>query len=193
MIEAPIKELQSVRFRNRGYTGKKLLLPSEEYAFLNFLTRALGENVFLIGTRLGLDVYYLSTTSKASFISKHLWFFQTDKSDKKNSLSMEERNGTAVLDFFDHAVESLSGHPQLFLSTSKKLIARFNDLGIKTPLNKMLYTCFDNQLNRLITEDRVPFSAKIKQLREEKEEPFLKTNDAKQRLLKAFSSRNTTN
>jgi hypothetical protein len=193
MIEAPIKELQSVRFRNQGYTAKKLLLPSEEYAFLNFLIRALGENVFLISTRLGLDIYYLSTKSQTSFISKNLWLFQTGSDDKKRSSDPEERSGTAVLDFFDNAVESLSGHPQLFLSCCKKLIARFNELGIKTPLNQMLYTCFDNQLNRLITEDRVPFSAIIERLRNERKQPFLKANDATHRLLKAFASRDSTN
>jgi len=97
------------------------------------------------------------------------------------------------LDFFDHAVESLSGHPQLFLSTCKKLIARFNDLGIKTPLNQILYTCFDNQLNRLIIENRVPFSARIERLRKEREEPYLKANDAIQKLLRGFSSGNSIN
>lgn len=193
MIKAPIKKLQSVRFRNKGYTAKKLLLPSEEYAFLNFLIRALGENVFLISTRLGLDIYYLSTKSQTPFISKNLWLFQAENDDKERTSYVEQRSGTAVLDFFDSAVESLSGHPQLFLSCCKKLIARFNELGINTPLNQMLYTCFDNQLNRLITEDRVPFSAKIERLRKEREQPFLKANDATHRLLKAFASRDCIN
>jgi hypothetical protein len=193
MIEAPINELQSVRFRNQGYTAKKLLLPSEEYAFLNFLIRALGENVFLISTRLGLDIYYLSPKSQTSFISKNLWLFQAENDSKKRTSTTEFRSGTAVLDFFDNAVESLAGHPQLFLSCCKKLIARFNELGIKTSLNQMLYTCFDNQLNRLISEDRVPFSAIIERLRNEREQPFLKANDAMYRLLQAFASRDSIN
>ncbi|HEA30015.1 MAG TPA: hypothetical protein ENH91_08490 [Leeuwenhoekiella sp.] len=193
MNEAPIKELHSVRFRNKGYTGKKLLPADQEYAFLNFLIRSLGENVFLISTRLGLDIYYLSQHSQTSFIAKNVWLFQSEGDAEGRSFNYEERSGTAVLDFFDKAVESLSGHPQLFLSCCKRIIARFNDLGIKTPLNQMLYTCFDNQINRLITEDRVPFSSKIERLRNEREQPFLKANDAMQRLLQAFASRDSIN
>ncbi|MGB3776319.1 MAG: hypothetical protein WA951_13765 [Leeuwenhoekiella sp.] len=191
-MEALLKQLQSVRFRDKGYTGRKLLLTGSEHSFLSFLKRALGENVFLVSTKLGLDIYYFSIENRTEFIAKNLWLFRGEDGSAQH-FNIEQRSGAAVLEFFDNAVNSLSGHPQLFLSSCKKIISRFNELGVETPLNQILYTCFDNQLNRLILEDRHPFSSKIERLRNEKEEPFLAVNNAAQRLLRDFKSRNPVN
>lgn len=191
--KVPLDKLYAIRYRAKAYSAKRLLNPEAERAFLNFLIRALGENVFLISTRLGLDIYYLGKVNCSRFITANFWLFQTVKDSDKNRFYIIENQGAQVLDFFDNAVDSLSRHPQLFLSCCKKLILKFNESGTRTLLNQRLYTCFDRQLNRLTTEDRIPFAEKVKQLRKRYEQPFLNTDNITKQLLKEFSLRNAVN
>lgn len=193
MNREALNDLHAVRFRSKGYPGKQLLNKDQERNFSNFLVRALGENVFVISTRLGLDVYYLSDSKRTKFIVQNFWLFQAQGDGSHPPYHSTEYSGSAVLGFFDQAVTLLSQHPQLFLSCCKRLIVKFNQAGTHTLLNQMLYTCFNNQLNRLISDDRVPFAAKIKQLLDEKEHIFLKPDNAVRHLLKDFTLRNTTN
>lgn len=191
--KVPLDRLYAIRFRAKGYPGRRLLDQDSEQAFLNFLIRALGDNVFLISTRLGLDIYYLGEAARSRFIIDNFWLFQNKLQSNKHNFHIIENEGARVLQFFDNAVNSLSRHPQLFLSCCKRLISKFNESGTHTLLDQMLYTCFDKQLNRLITEDRVPFAHKVKQLREQHENPFLNKNNATKQLLKELSLRNAVN
>ncbi len=188
-----IGELHSVRFRSKGFKRKRMLKPDQERTFLNFLIRALGENVFLVSTGLGLDIYYLSSTNHTLFIAKNLWLFRPESRSEDGLFVHEEHTGKEVLGYFNTAVESLSGHPQLFLSCCKKLISQFNAMGIETPLNQLLYNCFDAQLNRLIKEERLPFVSKIEELRHQAEKPFLKSSDGIKRLAKQYMADNHIN
>lgn len=172
--------LHSVRFRNKGYKRKRLLTPDREEDFLNFLVRALGADVFVISTGLGLDVYYLADEDYSKFIAKNLWIFRPDNESNDAVSICETHSGEDVLEYFNTVVSSLSGHPQLFLSCCKKLISKFNAGGIDTSLNGILYNCFDEHLNRLSKEENVPFASKIAHIRAKTEKPFLRENNLKQ-------------
>ena len=162
---ANIAYLHSLRLRSRNYAAKRLLQPDREIAFLNSLKRALGENVYLISTGLGLDIYYLAETKKTGFILEHLHLFYRNSDQKRiKMLKMEERSGRDVLHFFDTAIEDLSQHPQLFLSCCKKMISEFKTFGLDSSLNKLLHQNFTAQLNRLSRDERLPHAGKIGKL-----------------------------
>ncbi|MEH6406316.1 MAG: hypothetical protein V7767_03460 [Leeuwenhoekiella sp.] len=180
------ENLYSVRFRNKGYKRKRLLAPDREFEFLNFLMRALGENVFVISTGLGMDVYYTSSHDQSVFIEKNLWIFRPETEESDAIALAEVHSGNDVILYFNTVVQSLSGHPQLFLSCCKKLISKFNTTGVETPLNKLLYNCFDEQLNRLSIKDNVPFALKIAQIRSKNEHPFLKSYNTVRHLAEEY-------
>lgn len=188
-----INLLHSLRLRNKNYAAKRLLRPAEQLAFLNALKRALGENVYLISTGLGLDIYYLAKTKKTDFILSHLYLCHPMAAQEKNILILEERTGQDVLNFFDTAVESLAQHPQLFLSCCKKLIADFKTNGVDTKLSKMLFQTFTLQLNRLSNANRLPHALKIGQLQARDYSILQGFIDRSKRLMRDFKAQKNDN
>lgn len=188
-----IDKLHSIRFRNTGYKRKRILSPAAEQGLLNFLKRALGENVFLVSTGLGLDVYYLSSNNHTDFITKNLWLFHNREKNDFEEYFQEELTGKNVLNYFNTVVVTLTDYPQLFLSCCKKLIRQFNIMGVDTPLNNLLYACFDNQINTLLATNKVPFAGKIIALRNRDEYKYLQTNDAVALLVRQYAAENHNN
>ncbi len=162
--QSDIDRLHSFRLRNKNYAAKRLLSPKQELLFLNSLKNALGENVYLISTALGLDIYYLTKNEQSKFFLDHLRFFHPVPDLSKNLFLIEERHGVEVLAFFDGAIAGLSQHPQLFLSCCKKMTTAFKIYGTDTVLNQMLYDHFTSQLNRLSTNHHLPHALKINKL-----------------------------
>jgi hypothetical protein len=128
----------------------------------------LGENVFVVKTALGLDIIYLSEVERTEYIHQALYLFKPllniDTGITVKSLSNEH-----VLKDFGNIVKTLSKHPQLFLSSCKKLIQKFNHTQLRTPLSQLLYNCFDSELNALIKVGNIPYASKIETLRTQQE------------------------
>ncbi|MDP5044755.1 MAG: hypothetical protein NWQ06_07230, partial [Leeuwenhoekiella sp.] len=109
-----LNDLHCVRFRNSGFKRTMVLSPAAEKSFNRFLIDSLGQNVFLISTALGLDIYYCSPSSKTDFIVKNLWIFQGD-TPNINTLIVQEHHDINVIEYFYIVVDTLIKHPQLFL------------------------------------------------------------------------------
>ena len=163
-----INKLQSVRIRNKGFKRKAVLPIDQELNYWEYLKLTLGENVFVVKTALGLDIIYLSEVERTAYIHQALYLFKPllniDTGITVKSLSNEH-----VLKDFGNIVKTLSKHPQLFLSSCKKLIQKFNHTQLRTPLSQLLYNCFDSELNALIKVGNIPYASKIETLRTQQE------------------------
>ncbi|RXG22356.1 hypothetical protein [Leeuwenhoekiella marinoflava] len=159
-----VEELYSVRFRNRGFKRTPVLYPAAEKSFKRFLINTIGQNVFVMTTALGLDVYYKSTRSHTDFIKKNLWLFKDKLSLEDAELQVEEQEGEAVLQYLNRVIDTLIHHPQLFLSCCKKFLQHYRDSGIKTRMIQLLYSTFESHLQKLITDEKTPYATKIRKL-----------------------------
>ena len=165
-----LKELHFLRFRKPGFKRNMVLSHSAERQFTQFLIDALGRDVFVISTALGLDVYYSNQNRKTDFIVKNLWLFQ-EKEEQDRAVLIEEYDDKEVLNYFNRSVESLSKHPQLFLSTCKKFMHQYNTYFVKSRLLILLYSIFESHLQGLITDSKLPYVQKIKKLLDEVYDP----------------------
>ncbi len=156
--------LHSIRFRISGIRSKAVLSPDEEDKFTGFLINALGRDVFVISTGLGLSVYYTHQEDCTSFITKSLQLFKETDVDDLNEMVIEHYHGIEVLNFFDKLVKTLADHPLLLLSCCKKFMHQYNLATHKTRLHLLLYSSFQFHVQDLITEARVPYVEKIKEL-----------------------------
>jgi hypothetical protein len=167
-----INKLQSVRIRNNGFKRKAVLPLDQELNYWDYLKLTLGENVFVVKTALGIDVIYLSEVERTAYIHQALYLFKP-LLDIDTSITVKRLSNEAVLKDFGSIVKRLSNHPQLFLSSCKKLILKFNQTQLRTPLSQLLYNCFDAELNTLIASGKIPYAAKIKTLRTQQEDVLL--------------------
>lgn len=161
-----LNDLHCVRFRNVGFKRTMVLSPSAEKSFNRFLVDSLGQDVFLISTALGLDVYYCYPASKTDFIVKNLWLFQENTELVNKQIVQEHHNGEVLL-YFTTVVNTLLKHPQLFLSTCKKFVFQYKRTLIKNRLITLLFSSFELHLQELITQNRLPYISKIERIMQE--------------------------
>lgn len=159
-----VEELYSVRFRNSGFKRTPVLYAAAEKSFKRFLINTIGQNVFVMTTALGLDVYYKSTRNHTDFIKNNLWLFKDKRSLEDSELQVEEQEGEAVLHYLNTVIDTLIHHPQLFLSCCKKFLQHYKNSNTKTRMIELLYATFESHLQKLITDEKTPYAAKIKKL-----------------------------
>ena len=159
-----LSQLHSIRFRKPGLRSKSVLNPEQEKKFSRFLINALGPDVFVLSTGLGLDVYYTHKQDCSEFIIKNLWLFQDSEEQPEKAIISEINEGRDVLNYFGTVVNTLVDYPLLFVSCCKKFMKRYNQTQHKTRLHILLYSSFEFHLQDLITDDKIPHLAKIKKM-----------------------------
>lgn len=164
MPRDPLDQLHSIRFRKPGIGSKSVLDPDQEKDFSRFLINALGPDVFVISTGLGLDVYYTYKQNCSAFITKNLWLFQETQENNKPVMLTEENHGRDVLNYFGTVVNTLVSYPLLLLSCCKKFMKQYHGIPHKSRLHILLYSSFQYHLHDLITDAKVPYVEKIKKL-----------------------------
>ena len=160
----PLDQLHSIRFRKPGLGSKSVLNPDQEKDFSRFLINALGSDVFVISTGLGLDVYYSHQQDCSAFITKNLWLFQETEIKGDIVIVSEENHGRDVLDYFGTVVNTLVDYPLLLLSCCKKFMRQYQATPHKSRLHLLLYSAFQFHMQALITDAKIPYLEKIKKL-----------------------------
>ena len=113
-----------------------------------------------------MDVYYISDKDYSDFIEKNLYLFHPEEVNKE--ILIEERHaGVEVLQYFQVVVHTLTSHPQLLYSCIKKILSQFNELGVRSKLDRLLFQCLDDYIEKLAQEESLPFNRKINRLRQE--------------------------
>ncbi len=90
--------------------------------FQSFLRESIGQEVLVVNTNIGMEVYYYSKNDYSKFIKESVLLYTLSQIDQKklrfkNHLSKEE-----VYRSFCEALFTFSKYPQIFLAYSKKFI-----------------------------------------------------------------------
>ncbi|MAS71548.1 MULTISPECIES: hypothetical protein [unclassified Leeuwenhoekiella] len=164
MPRDPLDQLHSIRFRKPGIGLKAVLNPDQEKNFSRFLINALGPDIFVISTGLGLDIYYSNKEDCSVFIRNNLWLFQGTEEKSPSDILAEKNHGRDVLNYFGTVVNTLVSYPLLLLSCCKKFMKQYQSIAHKSRLHFLLYASFQYHLQGLITDAKVPYVKKIKKL-----------------------------
>ncbi|WP_299256039.1 hypothetical protein [uncultured Aquimarina sp.] len=129
--------------------------------FQSFLKDSIGDEVLIINTNIGMEVYYYSTTDYSNFIKENALLYILKHIDAKklkfrNSIDKEE-----VQKSFTEAIITFAQYPQLFLAYTKKFI-RLRDKNAQSQyVMPILNTFFENTMKLLAETGKVPHSEKI--------------------------------
>ena len=114
--------IKSVNIRVKGI-NRRLLMPSSKVGiFESFLLENIGNEVIVVNTNIGMEVYYYSEENYSDFIKETILLYTINRVDTnklifRNNLSWEE-----VYHSFCEALMTFAQYPQLFLAYTKKFI-----------------------------------------------------------------------
>ncbi len=160
-INEIIENIKSVNIRSTDIKRRLLMSSFTADTFQSFLKDSIGDEVLIINTNIGMEVYYYSTTDYSNFIKENALLYILKHIDAKklkfrNSIDKEE-----VQKSFTEAIITFAQYPQLFLAYTKKFI-RLRDKNAQSQyVMPILNTFFENTMKLLAETGKVPHSEKI--------------------------------
>ncbi|MFD2564046.1 hypothetical protein [Aquimarina rubra] len=129
--------------------------------FQSFLKDSIGDEVLIINTNIGMEVYYCSNTDYSNFIKESALLYilkhiDITKLKFRNSVDKE-----AVQKSFAEAIITFAQYPQLFLAYAKKFL-RLRDNNTQSQyVMPILNTFFENTMQLLAETGKFPHYDKI--------------------------------
>lgn len=157
----PIKSIKSVNIRSITIKRRLLMSPTTVKTFQSFLEGTIGDEVLIISTNIGMEIYYYGSNDCGDFIKNHalLYIFKhidTSKLKFRNSIDSEE-----VLKKFTDTIVTFAQYPQLFLAYAKKFIRlKENNTDSKFVI-PMLNAFFEDTIKELAASGKMPHYEKI--------------------------------
>lgn len=157
-----IEDIRSVNVRSLKGNNRLLMSSSMVAIFESFLKENIGNEVVVVNTNIGMEVYYYAKNNYSTFIKESLLLYtikQLDQSKLKfrNNLDREE-----VYQSFCEALQTFSRYPQLFLAYTKKFIHLKNKNESSRFVIPILNNFFEETLKVLTDTGKMPHHDKIK-------------------------------
>jgi len=117
-----IASIKSVNIRSTDIEKRLLMSSSTVDIFQSFLRDCIGNEVLIINTNVGMEIYYYSDNYLGNFIRESAFLYtlkhiDTSKLKFRNAVGKEE-----VQKSFTEAIFTFAQYPQLFLAYVKKFI-----------------------------------------------------------------------
>ncbi len=157
-----LQNLKSVTIKASGFKRKLLLKPNLAKQFLLFLQGVIGNEVVLINTNIGIQVFYYSNKNYSLFIKESMLLYRM-KTNQTNQLNFtNQNNGIQVRKQFKNAVYTFSQYPRLFLAYSKKFIKIKKENTKSKIVMSFLSIFFEKTLTGIIQKKgMIPFQNKL--------------------------------
>ncbi|WP_299432525.1 hypothetical protein [uncultured Aquimarina sp.] len=135
--------------------------------FQSFLKDSIGDEVLIINTNVGMEIYYYSSNNYSNFIKESALLYtlkhiDTTKLKFRNSLNSED-----VKKNFTEAIITFAQYPQLFLAYAKKFIHLRNNNLRSRYVMPTLNTFFEDTIRLLSENGKVPHFEKLKKAKNE--------------------------
>jgi len=166
-----IEDIKSVNIRSTDIKRRLLMSSSTADTFQSFLKDSIGDEVLIINTNVGMEIYYYSSSNYSNFIKESALLYtlkhiDTTKLKFRNSLSSEE-----VKKNFTEAIITFAQYPQLFLAYAKKFIHLRNTNLRSKYVMPTLNDCFEGTIRLLAETGKVPHSEKINKVKNKSLKP----------------------
>ncbi|TYP76059.1 hypothetical protein [Aquimarina intermedia] len=164
-----IKPIKSVRVTLVSNSHRRLLLQNAGVLRLeDFLSDSIDDEVIIISTNFGLEIYYYTTVDYFDFISEAVKFYCLKKTNI-DDLRFENNNEEhLVYQAFCDALLTFSQYPQIFLAYSKKFV-RIKELHSNSKyIIPILDRYFEDVLKYLELNRVLPHSDKLMKIRQKK-------------------------
>jgi len=168
--------LKSVFISSKRYK-KQLLIKHDEVPILqSFLQNAIKNEVLVINTNLGLDVYYQSSSDCSSIIKNSFHLIITKNGKNTNEFRIASFNNINDLsNAMKNSFIRLCGMHLIFKSYSKSMLNQINiQFSKNTMIIKELFVVWQAVLNTLCQEEI--YALKIKKFQHTLQDNFIENN-----------------
>ncbi|MBG6133021.1 hypothetical protein IWQ47_004257 [Aquimarina sp. EL_43] len=157
-----IESIKSVNIRSIDFKRQLLMSSAMVAVFESFLKESIGNEVLVINTNIGMEVYYFSNNDYSTFIRESILLYTLTQIDHKRLKFKNNQNREEVYQSFCQALITFSQYPQIFLAYAKKFIhlkAKNKSSRFVIPI---LNSFFEEVLKVLSKTGKVPHYEKIK-------------------------------
>ena len=154
--------IKSVNIRTTDLRRRLLMSSSAVAIFEAFLKESIGEEVLVVNTNIGMEVYYYSKNDYSTFIRESILLYTIKYIDQsklkfKNHLTREE-----VYQSFCEALMTFAQYPQVFLAYTKKFIHLKERNETSKYVFPILNGFFEEVLKFLTETGKMPHYEKIR-------------------------------
>ncbi|MBP2832553.1 hypothetical protein J8281_10190 [Aquimarina sp. U1-2] len=157
-----IVAIKSVTIRSIAINRRLLISSSEVQTFESFLKDTIKDEVLVVNTNIGIEVYYHSSNDYGNFIKESVLLYTLKRVDPAKLKFRNNNNRSKVYQSFYEALLTFAKYPQLFLAYTKKFIHIKNKHSASTYIIPVLTSFFEEVLRILEDTDNLPHSEKIK-------------------------------
>ncbi len=163
--------IKSVNIRSVDIKRRLLMSLSMVAVFESFLKENIGDEVLVVNTNIGMEVYYYSENDYSTFIRESVLLYtlkQVDQSKLKfrNNLSKQE-----VYQSFCEALMTFAQYPQIFLAYVKKFIHIKRKNESSKHVIPILSGFFEEVLKVLTETNKMPHYEKIRRVKNKSQKP----------------------
>ena len=130
--------------------------------FESFLKESIGNEVLVINTNIGMEVYYFSNNDYSTFIRESILLYTLTQIDHKRLQFKNNQNREEVYQSFCQALITFSQYPQIFLAYTKKFIHLKEKNKSSRFVIPILNSFFEEVLKVLSKTGKIPHYEKIK-------------------------------
>lgn len=117
-----IESIKSVNIIGLGVNRRLLMSSSMVTVFESFLKENIGQEVLVVNTNIGMEVYYYSKNDYSVFIKESVLLYVLTQINREKLKFKNNLNKIEVYKSFCEALLTFSQYPQTFLAYTKKFI-----------------------------------------------------------------------
>ncbi|WP_010182864.1 hypothetical protein [Aquimarina agarilytica] len=157
-----IKNLKSVTIKASGFKRNLIIPPNLAKQFLFFLQENIGNEIILVNTNIGIQIFYYSTKNYSQFIKESMLFYAIKLNQNVRLNFTNQLDGNQVRKQFKNAIYTFSQYPRLFLAYSKKFIQIKKENTQSKIVMPFLNTCFEKTITSIIEKNgMIPFQNEL--------------------------------
>ncbi len=160
-INHNIEDIKSVNIRSTDIKRRLLMSSTTADTFQSFLKDSIGDEVLIINTNIGMEVYYYSNTDHSNFIKESALLYILKHIDITKLKFRNSIDKAAVQKSFTEAIITFAQYPQLFLAYTKKFIHLSDKNAESQYVMPILNTFFEDTMKLLTETGKVPHYDKV--------------------------------
>jgi len=153
--------IKSLNIRSIAIKRRLLMSSSMASVFESFLKESIGNEVLVVNTNIGMEIYYYSNHDYSAFIKESVLGYMIKEVDPSKLKFRHNVNRDEVYKSFCEALMTFAQYPQLFLAYSKKFIHIKKENASSIHVIPILSDFFEEVLTVLTETSKMPHYQKI--------------------------------
>ncbi|WP_109301528.1 hypothetical protein [Aquimarina sp. AU474] len=169
-IDKELYSIKSVNIRSTDIKRRLLMSFTTVAIFESFLKENIGNEVVVINTNIGMEVYYYSNNDYSTFIRESVLLYTIKHIDQAKLKFKNNFNEEEVCKSFCEALLTFAQYPQIFLAYTKKFL-RLQETNTSSKYVIPILNGFFEEVFEFLTEaGKIPHQKKIERAKNRRQD-----------------------